>query len=246
MSPFQIIIPARYASTRLPGKPLADIGGKPMLQHVVERARESDATAVVVATDDARIAHAVEGFGGEVVMTSVQHASGTDRIAEAVDKLGLADEQIILNLQGDEPGMPAATLNQVVALLVARPDAVVATASAPLDAATQLHDPAVVKVVTDRNGYALYFSRAAIAQGRDAKAAASSARLHLGVYAYRCGFLRKFTQRPPSPLEQYEQLEQLRVLWYGGKIVCAEALEAPLPGIDTAEDLARARRANTR
>ena len=246
MSPFHIIIPARYASSRLPGKPLAEIGGKTMIQRVVECADRSAADSVTVATDDARIERAVKAFGGAVVMTSTHHPSGTDRIAEAADKLAFSDHEIIVNVQGDEPEMPAALIDQVATLLACRESAVMATASAPLDDPAQLNDPSVVKIVTDRDGYALYFSRAAIPRLRDETAdAAGVARRHLGIYAYRCGYLKQFAQRPVCDLEKHEQLEQLRALWYGEKIACAEAIETPAPGIDTPKDLQRIRHTTT-
>lgn len=246
MRPFHIVIPARYASRRLPGKVLLDIGGKPMIRHVVECAARSAASSVVVATDDARVEQAVRDFGARVVMTSSAHPSGTDRVAEAVGKLGFADQEIVVNVQGDEPEMPPELIDQVAELLASRPQAAVATASAPLDHPAQLADPSVVKVVVDRNGYALYFSRAAIPHSRDAAAAASAAaaaRRHLGIYAYRCGYLRRFAERPVCPVEEQEKLEQLRALWYGEKIACAEATAIPAAGIDTRADLERARRA---
>ena len=242
MEAFHIIIPARHGSRRLPGKPLLDIGGKPMIQRVVECAGRSAAESVTVATDDARIERAVKAFGGKAVMTAAEHASGTDRIAEAVDKLGFGAHEIIVNVQGDEPEIPPALINQVAALLVHRQHAAMATASAPLDPA-QLTDPAVVKVVTDREGYALYFSRAAIPWERDAKARSfTGARRHLGIYAYRCDYLKRFAKLRVCELEKHEKLEQLRALWHGDKIACAEAVEIPAAGIDTPADLARIRR----
>ena len=242
MSVFHVLIPARYASTRLPGKPLVDIAGKPMIQRVVECAARSAAASVTVATDDERIARAVGGFGGAAIMTAAAHQSGTDRIAEAAEKLGIGDHEIIVNLQGDEPQMPASLIDQVAELLArqAADGALMATASAPLDAA-QMDDEAVVKVVTDRAGFALYFSRAAIARPRDS-AAPPTARRHLGIYAYRHAYLKIFAARPPCAPEKAEQLEQLRTLWHGEKIACAEAVETPPPGVDTPEDLARIRR----
>ena len=252
MRPFHIIIPARYASSRLPGKPLLDIGGKPMIRHVVECAGRSAAASVTVATDDARIEHAVTAFGGTAVMTSPHHRCGADRIAEAVDKLGFADHEIIVNVQGDEPDMPPALINQVAELLAHRQHAAIATASAPLDHCAQLADPSVVKVVTDRDGYALYFSRAAIPWMRDdapagpANPAAGTLRRHLGIYAYRCDYLRRFSKRRACELEKQENLEQLRALWHGEKIACADAVEVPAPGIDTPADLERIRRTTGR
>ncbi|MEA3292183.1 MAG: 3-deoxy-manno-octulosonate cytidylyltransferase [Pseudomonadota bacterium] len=248
MEPFQVIIPARYASSRLPGKPLLDLGGKPLVQRVVESAIKSGAEAVCVATDDVRIQQAVEAFGGKAVMTSPDHLSGSDRIAEAAKTLGLPDERIIVNVQGDEPDMPPALIDQVASLLAEKGEAVMATASAALEDAGQLTDPSVVKVVTDRNGYALYFSRATIPWVRGesdsdlAPGAERHIRRHIGIYAYRASFIREFSRRPPSPLEQLEKLEQLRALWQGEKIACAAAVEAPAPGIDTEADLARTRR----
>lgn len=248
MPAFHIIIPARYGSSRLPGKPLADIGGKPMIRRVVECARRSAASSVTVATDDARIEQAVKAFGGTAVMTSPNHPSGTDRIAEAAGKLGFSDREIIVNVQGDEPEIPSALINQVAELLARQEFAVMATVSAPLDHPGQLDDPSVVKVVTDRNGFALYFSRAAISRARNGDGGASGpdaagpARRQLGIYAYRYGYLRRFARRPVCELEKHEQLEQLRALWHGDKIACAVAVEIPAPGIDTPADLERIRR----
>lgn len=250
MPRFHIIIPARYESSRLPGKPLLDIGGKPMIQYVVECARRSTAHSITVATDDPRIEQAIQSFGGDVVMTSPHHACGTDRIAESIDRLVLADDDIVVNLQGDEPDMPSALIEQVAELLAHQPQAVMATASAPLDEPAHWSDPAVVKVVTDHQGYALYFSRAAIPWQSGAwrsealpESSASIVRRHLGIYAYRCDYLRRFAERPACALEKHEKLEQLRALWYGEKIACAEAVAIPSPGIDTPADLERARRA---
>lgn len=240
---FHIIIPARYGARRLPGKMLLDLGGKPMIQRVVECARHSAAASVTVATDDARIARAVTDFGATAVMSDALHSCGTDRIAEAAARLGFEEHEIIVNLQGDEPLMPPALINQVAQHLARRPCAAMATASAPL-APGQLADPSVVKVVTDQDGYALYFSRAAIAR-RPAPPehdGTTVARRHIGIYAYRYGYLRRFSARPACALEQYERLEQLRVLWYGDRIACAEALEIPATGIDTPDDAARIRR----
>lgn len=243
MEPFHIIIPARYASRRLPGKPLADIGGKHMIQRVVECAAGSAARSVTVATDDERIVRAVKGFGGAVVLTAAAHSSGTDRVAEAARQLGLDARALIVNLQGDEPDMPAALIEQVAALLAQTPNAALATACAPLDDAAQLADPSVVKVVTDRHGGALYFSRAAIPWAGDTAAAATvGVRRHLGIYAYRHDYLQSFTARPACDLERRERLEQLRALWHGDTIACAEAVAVPAPGIDTAADLERARK----
>ncbi len=241
---YHVIIPARYGSHRLPGKPLLDIAGKPLIRHVVECAKRTRACSVTVATDDARIAQAVQAFGGAVVMTSPAHPCGSDRIAEAVDELGFDDQEIIVNMQGDEPELPAILVDQVVQLLAGQPSASIATMAAPLDDVMQLDDPSVVKVITDRDGYALYFSRAAIPHTRDIDLSKrmSGLRRHLGIYAYYCGYLRRFATRAVCPPEQRECLEQLRALWYGEKIVCADALEIPAPGIDTPADLERIRR----
>lgn len=248
MNPFHIIIPARYQSGRLPGKPLMDIGGKPMIQHVVERASQSNASWVIVATDDARIEETVKGFGGEVVMTSTEHQSGGDRIAEAARILGLDDDCQIVNVQGDEPDMPVALINQVAQLLNEKPDAVMATASAPLENQEQLMDPSIVKVVTDKDDYALYFSRATIPWVRSesssdmADDAVDIVRRHLGIYSYRSQYIQQFAARNPSILEQWEKLEQLRVLWHGERIACTDAIEIPSPGVDNSQDLENARR----
>ena len=248
MNAFHIIIPARYQSGRLPGKPLMDIGGKPMIQHVVERAQQSRASGVIVATDDIRIEDAVKGFGGEVVMTSTEHQSGGDRIAEAARILGMDDDCQIVNVQGDEPDMPVGLINQVAALLNDKPDAVMATASAPLEEDEQLLDPSVVKVVTDKDDYALYFSRATIPWVRSesssdmAEHAIDVVRRHLGIYSYRAEYIQRFSSRSPCILEQWEKLEQLRVLWHGERIACANAVEIPGPGVDNSQDLENARR----
>ena len=248
MSPFHVIIPARYQSGRLPGKPLMEISGKPMVQHVMERAQRSDATSVVIATDDSRIEQAVKAFGGDVVMTSTAHESGSDRIAEAATTLGLDDDAIIVNVQGDEPDMPPSLINQVAELLANRRGAVMATACAPLEDDSQLMDPSVVKVVTDKNDYAIYFSRATIPWVRSdssselADNAAEIVRRHLGIYAYRSGYIQQFASRSPCYLEQLERLEQLRALWHGERIACCNALDVPGPGVDTLQDLENTRK----
>ena len=245
---FRVIIPARYASTRLPGKPLLDIGGKPMLQHVYERAEESGAIQVVVATDDVRIRDAVEGFGGELVMTSDEHRSGTDRLAEAVTKLGYGDDEIVVNLQGDEPLMPAALVRQVATGLEQAQSAEMATLCTRIHTAAELFDPHVVKVVMDHSGYALYFSRAVIPWDRDAFSVSTEELpegaehyRHLGIYAYRVGFLKGYNQLESCHLEEMESLEQLRVLWHGDKIHVSVSSELPGHGVDTEDDLARVR-----
>ncbi len=239
-----VIIPARYASTRLPGKPLADIAGKPMIQHVYERAVDSGAHEVVVATDDERIRAAAEGFGARVCLTSSAHRSGTERLAEAIARLGLGEDEIVVNLQGDEPLMPPALIRQVADTLAGHPEAAMSTACTVLGDEQAFRDPNVVKVVCDGHGYALYFSRAPIPWPREpgARAVRHAALRHIGLYAYRAGFVARYLAWPPSPLEEIEQLEQLRVLWYGERIVVCEATVAPPLSVDTAEDLARARR----
>lgn len=245
---FHVIIPARYASTRLPGKPLLPIGEKPMLQHVYERAVACGASSVVVATDDQRIADAVDGFGGKVCMTATTHPSGTDRLAETVELLGLPDEAVVVNLQGDEPLMPAQLLRQVAKLLEQNPDADMATLATRIYTAAELFDPHVVKVISDWRGRALYFSRAVIPWDRDAFAVTTeelpSAAVHyrhLGIYAYRVGFLKHYVGLEACDMERMESLEQLRVLWHGGAIQVAEAECVPGHGVDTEADLERVR-----
>lgn len=246
---FRVVIPARYASQRLPGKPLLDIAGRPMIAHVHQRARESGALEVVIATDDERIARAAEGFGAEVCMTSARHASGTDRIAEVARLRGWDDQAVVVNLQGDEPLMPPALLRQVAQALIGHPAADMATLAADLRDTEQLFDPNTVKVVLDRDGYALYFSRATIPWHRDrfrkdiepGNDWTEGVLRHLGIYAYRAGFLAGYADLPPSPLERIESLEQLRVLWNGGRIAVDVAAEAPPAGVDTDQDLQRVR-----
>jgi 3-deoxy-manno-octulosonate cytidylyltransferase (CMP-KDO synthetase) len=235
-----IIIPARYSSTRLPGKPLADIAGKPLIQHVYERARESGVGAVVVATDDERIRKAAEGFGAQVCMTRPEHRSGTERLAEVIARMAIQPDEIVVNLQGDEPQMPPALIRHTADALASHPDAVVATACFPIRDGTELHNPNVVKVVFDSRGYALYFSRAPIPFPRDG--GLSPAYRHIGLYAYRAGYVATYVGLDPSPHEQAEQLEQLRVLWHGGHIVVHVANQAPPAGVDTPEDLERVRK----
>jgi 3-deoxy-manno-octulosonate cytidylyltransferase (CMP-KDO synthetase) len=247
--PFHVIIPARYASHRLPGKALLDIGGKPMIQHVVERCKQSAARSVVVATDDNRIVEVVKGFGADVILTSTDHPSGSDRIAEASRILSLEDREIIVNVQGDEPDMPAALIDQVALVLANDGAASMATACTLLEDHSQLTDPSVVKVVIDRSGYAMYFSRATIPWVRSenssklAQTALQHGRRHLGIYAYRAGYIQEFAARESCELENLEKLEQLRGLWYGDRILCVDAVQTPGPGIDTEQDLERARKA---
>ncbi len=242
---FHVIIPARYASQRLPGKPLLDIAGKPMIQHVHERAVESGAATVTVATDDVRIAKAVQGFGGTACLTAEHHRSGTERLAETASLLGLGEDDIVVNLQGDEPAMPPELLTQVAENLQAHPHGVMATLCTPIATIAELFDPNVVKVVTDRDGFALYFSRAAIpwdreefSTGTDRLPQHTAYLRHLGIYAYRVGYLQKYVEMPGCPLEHAESLEQLRVLWNGGRIHVAQAVALPpAPGVDTEEHL---------
>ena len=244
-----VVIPARYGSTRLPGKPLQDIAGKPLIQHVYERACESRADTVVVATDDERIESVARGFGARVAMTSPAHGSGTERIAEVVQQLGIGEQEIIVNLQGDEPLMPPRLLDQVAHTLAAHPDAVMATARQELRDLDRLQDPHVVKVVCDEKGYALYFSRAPIPWPREAPAGKRRGALgpgqafwHVGVYAYRAGFVSRYAAWPPCEMEQAEKLEQLRVLYYGERIIVCDAIELPAHGVDTPADLEAVRR----
>lgn len=235
---FKVVIPARYASVRLPGKPLRLIGGRPMLQHVFARACESGAETVIIATDDRRIESAARGFDAAVCMTSADHTSGTERLGEVVERMQWRDEEIVVNVQGDEPLMPPALVRQVAADLAAHADAAVATLAHAVESAAQARDPNVVKVVRDRRGYALYFSRAAIPYQRDTGAQDAAGLLrHIGLYAYRAGFLRGYGKLEASPIEQAEKLEQLRVLWHGMKIHVAVAAQLPGPGIDTEADL---------
>jgi 3-deoxy-manno-octulosonate cytidylyltransferase (CMP-KDO synthetase) len=247
---FTLVIPARYASSRLPGKALADIAGKPMVVHVADRARESGAAEVIVATDDHRIVDAVERHGHAALMTRADHASGTDRIAEVAVARGWSDDRIVVNVQGDEPRIPATLIRSVAQQLEAHRDAAIATACHPIHDAGEMFDPNAVKVVMDKDGYALYFSRAPIPYARDAFRLDQS-RLpaglpvyrHLGLYAYRCGFLRAYSGVPPAAIEQFEALEQLRALAHGYRISVAITRDAPEPGVDTAADLEKMRRA---
>lgn len=242
MTSFVVVIPARYASTRLPAKALREIHGKPMLQHVYQRGTESAATDVVIATDDERIAEVAEAFGATVCMTGDQHQSGTERIAEVADLMDWSDDQVVVNLQGDEPGMPAVLIDQCAALL---DDATadIATLASPFLTQEDFRNPNCVKVVRDVNDHAIYFSRATIPYPRDDgndESAADAALHHHGIYAYRCGVLRKFVAAEPSDLEVCEQLEQLRALSLGMTIAVGVPTERPGAGVDTEEDLQRA------
>ena len=244
---YNIVIPARYASERLPSKVLLDIAGMSMLQHVWQRANEASAGSVVIATDDERIAAVAADFGAQAIMTRGDHTSGSDRIAECADQLGWPDSQLVVNLQGDEPMMPPGCLDQVAALLVSRPECEVASLYWPIDDAVEVDNPNAVKVVTDTDDHALYFSRSPIPHVRahdsteSALAAGVTWKRHLGLYAYRLDALRRFTSCQPTPLEQAERLEQLRIMENGGRIAMAQACEYIPAGIDTQEDLERAR-----
>ena len=236
---FKVIIPARMASTRLPGKMLLDIAGKPLLQHVYLAAGQSKAEQILIATDDQIIFNTARTFGAECIMTSSAHTSGTDRLAEVIDKLGFADETIIVNVQGDEMGMPPALINQVAGLLINQAAGKMATLCEPIRNEHDIKDPNVVKVVFNGNKQALYFSRAAIPwhkQGLNEKYYR-----HIGLYAYRAAFLSEFSRMPGCELEQKESLEQLRALYYGATILIDEACAQCGIGIDTAADLKRAR-----
>ncbi|GLS26448.1 3-deoxy-manno-octulosonate cytidylyltransferase [Marinibactrum halimedae] len=256
---FYVVIPARYASTRLPGKPLCDIAGKPMIQRVYERAVESGAKRLVVATDDERIKSVVESFGGEVCMTSPEHESGTDRLQEVVSRLSLTEESIVVNVQGDEPLIPPEVIRQVAVNLAKTPEASVATLSEPITELASFLDPNVVKVVSNASGLACYFSRAPIPWPREDFASevslpfntnnrvisempeGVSASRHIGIYAYRVALLNRFVQWPQAALETTEKLEQLRVLANGESIHVAPACEEVPGGVDTPEDLERLR-----
>ncbi|MEK6748174.1 MAG: 3-deoxy-manno-octulosonate cytidylyltransferase [Pseudomonadota bacterium] len=245
---YSVVIPARYGSTRLPAKALQDICGKSLIQRVYERASLSSAQQVIIATDDERIASEARQFGADVELTAMDCVSGTVRVAEVVKRRGWADDHIVVNVQGDEPLIPPAIIDQAQHNLAQRPLAQVATLSAPIAHAHDLFDPNVVKVVCDAEGYALYFSRAPIPWCRDAFALARDRlptqiefQRHVGLYAYRCGFLTRYAGSAPCGLENAESLEQLRVLWHGGKIHVATACQAPGIGVDTPEDLAKVR-----
>lgn len=236
---FTVIIPARFASTRLPGKVLLDIAGKPLLQHVYTTACHSNACKVVIATDNESVFDAAVVFGAECIMTSPEHTSGTDRLAEAVAILGLADEDIVVNLQGDEIGMPSELVNQVAYLLLKNPPVPMATLYEPVHEASDVIDPNIVKVVFDVNNKAIYFSRAPIPW--NIKGITETCFRHIGLYAYRAGFISEFSRLPKCQLELSESLEQLRALYHGIDIAVEEAGVPCGIGIDTEADLARAR-----
>ncbi|MCC6379025.1 MAG: 3-deoxy-manno-octulosonate cytidylyltransferase [Burkholderiales bacterium] len=245
---FTVLIPARYASTRLPGKPLADIAGKPMVVRVAERSRASGAARVVVATDDERVLRACEAHRVEALMTRDDHPTGTDRLAEAAAALALPPEAIVVNVQGDEPLLAASLIERMATLLARHGDASIATACHAIDDPSEAFNPNVVKVVRDAHGYALYFSRATIPWARDAFASGRGALppglplyRHYGLYAYRVAFLERYPTLPPAPIERFEALEQLRALWHGHRIVVDVTDGTPAPGVDTPEDLERVR-----
>jgi 3-deoxy-manno-octulosonate cytidylyltransferase (CMP-KDO synthetase) len=248
LSAYHIVIPARFASERLPGKVLLDLAGQPMLQHVWQRATQSSAQSVVIATDDDSIVAIAKGFGAQVLLTRSDHQSGSDRIAECASKLGWPDDHLVVNLQGDEPLMPPACLDQVAALLDQQTDCEVASLYWPITEAIEVRNPNAVKVVTDSKDRALYFSRSPVPYARsfsDIDAALSLGvewKRHLGLYAYRLAALRRFTRCEPTPLEQAERLEQLRIMEQGGRIALAKACEFIPAGIDTHDDLERVRR----
>lgn len=237
---FKVVIPARYASSRLPGKPLLKIAGKPMIQHVVQQAQASGADEVIVATDDSRIADVVRGFGGQVCMTGVQHESGTDRLAEVCELQGWSSDAVVVNVQGDEPLMPVAAIRQAADMLLGDSSADISTLCAKIDSATEVQDPNIVKVVRNVSNRALYFSRAPIPFERDVENSNWSlepVRRHIGLYGYRVGVLKRFSALGPCELELREKLEQLRAMWHGMAIQCDDAVELPGPGVDTPQDL---------
>jgi 3-deoxy-manno-octulosonate cytidylyltransferase (CMP-KDO synthetase) len=235
---FKVVIPARYASARLPGKPLLDIAGKPMVVRVAEQAQKSGASEIVVATDFEKILKTCEAHNFKAVMTRIDHASGTDRIAEVAQKLSWSDDEIVVNVQGDEPLIDPQLINEVALTLAHSRDAVMATASHAIHDEASFLNPNIVKVVLDTNGNALYFSRAPIPYPRDdAHKQNINAHRHIGIYAYRVGFLKKYAELEVTELEKIESLEQLRVLHYGYKIGVAITQNAPASGVDTQEDL---------
>lgn len=240
---FRVVIPARHASTRLPGKPLALLDGMPMILHVHRLALRAGAAEVIVATDDPRIRDVCSDAGVDVEMTLATHASGTDRIAEIADRHGWSGDDIVVNVQGDEPLLPPVLIGQAVNLLIATAGAAIATLAAPIENVADFLDPNVVKVVTRDDGMALYFSRAPIPFDRDGTSAGAranrAARRHLGIYVYRVSALRALSAAPQAALERRERLEQLRALSMGLSIVVADAIEAPGPGVDTPDDLVR-------
>jgi 3-deoxy-manno-octulosonate cytidylyltransferase (CMP-KDO synthetase) len=245
---FTVVIPARMASSRLPNKPLADIAGLPMVVRVAQRALQSQASQVVVAADDARIVQACTAHGIQALLTRQDHVSGSDRLAEACQLLGLADDDVVVNVQGDEPLMLPALINEVARLLTERPEASMSTAAHAITSLAEFCNPNVVKVVMDARNMALYFSRAPIPWWRDGQTASGLTALptpaplrHIGIYGYRVGFLALFPSLPPAPIETMESLEQLRAMWHGHRIAVHVTPEVPGPGVDTPEDLERVR-----
>lgn len=234
--PFYVVIPARFASIRFPGKVLAGVHGKPMIRHVYERAAASGAKAVWIATDDARVAEPARAFGAQVCMTSSEHQSGSDRLAETVAQLKLADDEIVVNVQGDEPLLPPANIAQV-AENIAHYSVNMATLYTAIENNSDIANTNIVKVVTDRNGYALYFSRSVIPHWRDADSDMPVYYRHIGIYGFRVGYLKQFSALEQAPLERIEKLEQLRALWHGERIHVAQARQEPGPGVDTPADL---------
>ena len=248
LKPFTVVIPARFGSSRLPGKPLADIAGKPMVQYVYERALGSRADRVIIATDDERIMSMAEGFGAEVCMTQASHPSGTDRLQEVASLYGMSDDDVIVNVQGDEPLIPSSVINQVADNIYDALEAGAATLCERITCREQLFNPNIVKVVSDSKGYALYFSRAPIPWARaefvDNVASLPEVdcfRRHIGIYAYRVGLLNQYVKWGVSPIEKLEALEQLRLLWHGQRIHVADAVETPPHGVDTEQDLVHVR-----
>ncbi|TAM55594.1 MAG: 3-deoxy-manno-octulosonate cytidylyltransferase [Paraburkholderia sp.] len=255
--PFVAVVPARLASTRLPEKPLADIAGKPMVVRVAERARDAGAERVLIAADDPRVLQAAQIHGFEALLTRADHPSGTDRLAEVAVRLGLADDTIVVNVQGDEPLIDPALVRDVASHLATHPDCAIATAAHPISDPAEVFNPNVVKVVLDARAVALYFSRAPIPWLRDAYQGQASARAidvrampappadtvfrHIGLYAYRARFLRTYPTLAQAPIEQAEMLEQLRAMWHGERIAVRITHEAPAPGVDTPADLERVR-----
>jgi 3-deoxy-manno-octulosonate cytidylyltransferase (CMP-KDO synthetase) len=245
---FTVVIPARMASSRLPNKPLADIAGLPMVVRVAQRALLSKASSVVVAADDERIVQACQAHGIRALLTRQDHVSGSDRLAEACQLLGLADDAVVVNVQGDEPLIHPGLINEVAELLTQRPEASMSTAAHAIAELQEFTNPNVVKVVLDARQMALYFSRAPIPWWRDGQSDVGFQSLpspaplrHVGIYGYRAGFLRLFPQLPPAPIETMESLEQLRAMWHGHRIAVHTTPEAPGPGVDTPEDLNRVR-----
>lgn len=242
MEAFKVIIPIRYGSTRLPGKPLLEIGNKPLFQHVYESARQSQAEQVIIATDDVRIQEAAGAINAQTIMTSVDHGSGTDRIAEAVDKLDIPDDMIIVNVQGDEFGLPASVIDQLAGELAGKPEKQMATLCEKIQDGKKYRDPNAVKLIVDQEHNAITFSRSPIPWTDQLFSEMQQpAYLHIGLYAYRAGFLKTYATLPVCALERTERLEQLRAIFHGYKIHVVEACESCGIGVDTPEDLERAR-----